>query len=109
MGGTGMEYGTDCLLSAGGCHVVTTVDSFGPGFNQKQGGFFATQIETYGVKIWFFPRGTEPSDIGAANPNPDAWGKPMMNYKATQCDMKNAFNKMSIVSLYSTLRTSKWL
>lgn len=57
-----------------GCSVTDASDvpSYGSAFNDNGGGVFATLIDAFGVRIWFFPRAEIPSDVQANTPNPPA-------------------------------------
>jgi hypothetical protein len=74
----------DCDVNAAnqptnaGCSIGDVSDlSFGAGFNNASGGVFATEWTSQFVKIWFFPRGTIPSDIASSTPTPqENWGTP---------------------------------
>ncbi len=103
LGGTGTNDGTNCLIAGGGCHVEAPVGTFGQSFNDQPGGggFLAARFETDGIKIWQFPRNSAPADISSDTPDPTKWGKPVMNYQATGCDMKTIFHKMQLVSSFN--------
>ncbi len=102
MGGTGTVRGTttplDCSLNGGGCGSDAPSGTFGDSFNNNGGGIWATQVESTGIKVWYFFQGNEPADIHGPNPDPTGWGKPMMNYAPNNCNVTSAFRKMKIVS-----------
>lgn len=56
--------------------------STGPAFNTAGGGIYAMERSLgstgNGVRVWFFPRGSEPSDLkdGSNSVNPSGWGTP---------------------------------
>ena len=79
-GGTVVPWATNCKLDGGpGCHANAPDGTYGDAFNAHQGGFYATQVEADGIKIWYFVRGTEPADIKGTNPDTTKWGKPTLN------------------------------
>ncbi|KAF2819908.1 hypothetical protein CC86DRAFT_251955, partial [Ophiobolus disseminans] len=98
VGGTGKTRNLDCAWGPGspGCGVDAQVGSFGESFNKNGGGIWATQLESDGIKVWFFPRGSEPADYLSGKPDPSTWGPPVMNFAPDNCDMK-MFRKMKIV------------
>ena len=58
-----------------GCGIVDGQEtkSYGDGFNDNNGGVFATLVDELGVRIWFFPRDKLPADITAHQPVPPCW------------------------------------
>lgn len=69
-----------------GCSIKTSnTNSYGTGFNSIGGGVYATEWTSNGILIWFFPRGSIPSDISSGSPNPSGWGLPMSKF-AGACD-----------------------
>jgi hypothetical protein len=80
-----------------GCGVVSKSNqTFGFGFNQAGGGVYATELLPNGaVTIWFFPAGSEPSDIAANNPEPSKW--PAANVAVAFEPCPGSFAKMQIV------------
>ena len=105
-GGTGTTRKFDCLAGNKnkvgddvGCGVNAPAGTFGSPFNQHKGGIWAVQVEAEGIKAWFFPHdGNVPSDALGANPDPSAWGKPVMNFAPATCNIKTAFQRMRIVN-----------
>ncbi|KAI4637939.1 hypothetical protein J4E83_000757 [Alternaria metachromatica] len=79
------------------CGVNGPEGSFGQAFNDNRGGIWAAQVEDDGIKAWFFPRGHEPSGWDSANPDPNTWGTPVMNFVGDGCDIRNTFKKMKII------------
>lgn len=52
---------------------------------------------TDGIKIFFFPRNSIPSDITAGAPLPDTWGKPLANWPASTCNPTQFFYQNSAI------------
>lgn len=79
-----------------GCQIKTDdTRTYGTGFNENKGGVYATEITSDFINIFFFPRGSLPSDISSASPDPSSWGKPMAVFKG-DCDIPATFKDMSI-------------
>jgi hypothetical protein len=53
--------------------------------------------DTSGIKIYFFPRGSIPSDISAGAPQPSKWPAPMANFPSTDCNPYQFFNTHSTI------------
>lgn len=80
-----------------GCQILMSNSaSYGTGFNQGQGGVYATEWTSTHISIWFFPRGAVPSDISSGTPNPGNWGQPAASF-AGGCDIDNFFSSHQIV------------
>jgi len=83
-----------------GCGVSTAnTNAFGAGFNRVGGGVYAMQWASSGIYVWFFQRGSIPSDITEENPNTMAWGTPMATFESGNggCDFNTAFQNHNIV------------
>mmetsp|Transcript_114169 Transcript_114169/g.286869 ORF Transcript_114169/g.286869 Transcript_114169/m.286869 type:complete len:566 (+) Transcript_114169:116-1813(+) len=100
---------SDCYIKADGqwlnqgCSQIGPADSMGPSFNARGGGTYAAQwapLDTGGgyFRTWFWPNGTEPADLIAGKPNPDAWGLPYSRYdlSPTSCPTSH-FKNMRLV------------
>lgn len=78
---TGSSTGTNCDVAAtgnAGCGVtVNKPNSYGTNFNNAGGGAYVMERSTDAIKVWFFPRGSYPSDLLSGNPNPCSWGEPV--------------------------------
>ncbi|RMD43330.1 hypothetical protein DV735_g1817, partial [Chaetothyriales sp. CBS 134920] len=81
-----------------GCSIVDTSNlTFGAGFNAAGGGVYATEWTSSFIKIWFFPRGSVPSDIASGNPQPQAsWGEPRSVFQ-DGLSLDDHFNNLQIV------------
>lgn len=102
--------GTDCAaLTTGnqGCGIrAATSNSFGAGFNANKGGIYAMKWDSTGVAVYFFPRGTEPSDITAGAPQPDNWGTAQARWPAASCDPFKFFNNHH--AIFDTTLCGQW-
>ncbi|KAK1057884.1 hypothetical protein LTR74_013798 [Friedmanniomyces endolithicus] len=80
-----------------GCSIGTTdTQSYGSGFNANNGGVYATNYDSSAISIYFFPRGSIPSDISSGSPNPSNWGKPLAQFQGG-CDIASKINDQQIV------------
>lgn len=80
-----------------GCAILTPNSaSYGAGFNEGQGGVYATEWTSSHISIWFFPRSAIPSDISTGTPNPSNWGSPVASFTGG-CDIDNFFESHQIV------------
>lgn len=80
-----------------GCSIGDKrTSSYGSGFNSNGGGVFATVWSTSSIDIYFFPRGSVPSDIGSGKPDPSSWGTPAAQYEGS-CDISSHFQSQQIV------------
>lgn len=80
-----------------GCQIVDpSTQSYGAGLNANNGGVFATQWTSAGISIWFFPRGSIPSDVSSGTPNPSGWGMPTAKFGGA-CDIGKRFKSQQIV------------
>lgn len=80
-----------------GCAVVSNVgSSYGTPFNLNNGGVFALEWTSSGIKIWNWPRNAIPGDISNGSPNPSNWGTPVANFGG--CNFDSFFKNLQIVS-----------
>ncbi|KAL2213581.1 tat pathway signal sequence [Sarocladium strictum] len=93
--------GTDCNAGNGnlGCGQQTNNNqNYGDGFNDVQGGVYATEWTTDFIAIWFFPRSAIPADITSGNPNPSSWGPPQARFNGGQgCNIDEHFYGHKII------------
>ena len=92
------------------------------GFNSNGGGVYAsmslqnmalliTKIDILvlvhwsndGISVYFFPRGSIPSDIQNGAPTPDSWGTPMAHWSSKTCDIAKFFK-----SHWVLINTTLW-
>ncbi|KAL9105314.1 MAG: hypothetical protein Q9227_009481 [Pyrenula ochraceoflavens] len=81
-----------------GCGIdSSSTASYGDGFNSANGGVYATEWTSNGISIYFFPRGSVPSDISGDNPDPTGWGLPAASFGSSSCDIDSHFKGLQIV------------
>jgi len=101
MQGTGKVLGSNCDVSAtgnAGCGISDPrQNSFGKGFNDNNGGVFATLWDDFGIKIWFFPRGSVPDDITAHSPDPSNWSEATASFSNDGCNTSQFFGSQTII------------
>lgn len=92
---TGKVITTDCWNetdSNAGCGVQGTVATMGAEFNANGGGVYATELRADGIRIWFFPRSSIPTDItNGTSPDPSTWGEALADFPKTHCDITSHF------------------
>jgi hypothetical protein len=75
-----------------GCGVTApSSTSYGTGFNNIDGGIYATQITPTSISIWFFPRNAIPTNLQ----DPTTWGAPQANFQG--CDVQSHFSNLQLV------------
>ncbi|KAK4896775.1 hypothetical protein LTR27_005369 [Elasticomyces elasticus] len=80
-----------------GCSIKTEdTQSYGSGFNDNNGGVYATEWTSSAISVYFFPRGSIPSDITSGSPMPSSWGKPLAQFQGG-CDIPDFFSEQQIV------------
>ncbi|KAI9328599.1 concanavalin A-like lectin/glucanase domain-containing protein [Zopfochytrium polystomum] len=99
---TGSTLTTSCVSPGSdnsGCGVrANTGNTYGAGFNSVGGGVYATEWTTSAIKVWFFQRGSVPSDIASGgNVTPANWGTPMAHFPLGGSCAASHFSNMQIV------------
>ncbi|KAK4983989.1 hypothetical protein LTR66_008638 [Elasticomyces elasticus] len=80
-----------------GCSIVAkNSNTYGTGFNAIQGGVYATEWTGSVISVYFFPRGSIPSDISRGSPDPSGWGTPLAQFQGG-CDISKKFKSQQIV------------
>lgn len=80
-----------------GCSAHTDAP-FGDLFNRGLGGVYATQWESSGIYIWFFPRNKIPVDISSGKPDTTKWGLPLVAFNGgSGCNIDSYFGNHEIV------------
>ncbi|KAG6919559.1 hypothetical protein DXG01_004222 [Tephrocybe rancida] len=102
--------GTDCAaITTGnqGCGIRSSSgNTFGAGFNNNGGGTYAMQWDSNGISIYFFPKGSEPSDLTNEKPLPDTWGPPTARWPADKCNPYQFFNNHH--AIFDTTLCGDW-
>ena len=86
-----------------GFSAPESFNSYGPRFNENQGGVYATEWTSDGISIWFFPRNEIPSDINCNSSTVDtsSWPSPVARFDGDDCDWASHFKDLNIVSVPS--------
>ncbi|MCJ1482109.1 hypothetical protein MMC06_002271 [Schaereria dolodes] len=90
-----------------GCSFTSqNTQSYGTGFNANNGGVYATEWTDSQINIWFFPRGSIPSDLSgdAGTPNPSGWPTPVASFQG--CNVDQYFNNQNII--FDTTFCGSW-
>jgi hypothetical protein len=101
--GTNGQPATNCYINAPnqnnnqGCGIEGNAGSYGDSFNNGQGGVYATEWTADHIQIFFFKRGSIPSDITADRPDPSGWGKPYAYFALGSACPANKFQNMNLV------------
>ncbi|KAJ8108247.1 hypothetical protein OPT61_g8304 [Boeremia exigua] len=94
LGQTGIQSQTDCAYDTNGslgCGVTDTrTRSYGTDFNANNGGYYVTEWQAEGIKIWFFPRGSEPKSLTSSEPDTSEFGLPAASFQG-DCDIEKRF------------------
>ncbi|RMZ91654.1 hypothetical protein DV736_g1089, partial [Chaetothyriales sp. CBS 134916] len=82
-----------------GCGVSdTSAANYGAAFNSNGGGVYAMDWTSGFIKLYFFPRGSIPSDISYGWPDPSNWGTPYAVFGGDGlCDIDANFADMRII------------
>lgn len=93
--------GLDCYSTLGCPQRGGGSKSYGTGFNNHGGGFFAMEWTSDSIEIWFFQRGDEPKDLTSDTPNTSEWGRPQGEFDPDAggggCKIDNHFRNLQIV------------
>ncbi|KAK5011729.1 glycoside hydrolase family 16 protein [Cryomyces antarcticus] len=90
--------GTD---SNAGCGVQGPQDTYGAALNSNGGGIYAMEWRSDGIRVWFFPRTSIPTDLVSSNdasPDPSSWGTALADFPSTDCDISSHFKNQSIIA-----------
>ncbi|KAI0367518.1 hypothetical protein BV20DRAFT_950139 [Pilatotrama ljubarskyi] len=90
-----------------GCGIRgNDANSYGAAFNKIGGGVYATLWDEDGIKTWFFPRSSIPSDLSSGAPQPTTWGTPMASFPASSCDPFKYFYQHT--AIFDTTLCGDW-
>ncbi|KAK0309485.1 hypothetical protein LTR01_004592 [Friedmanniomyces endolithicus] len=115
--GVNEQSGNAMTLHTGSGCSITNNDAFSgsistsncdvnaAGFNANNGGVYATEWTSSAISIYFFPRGSIPSDITSGSPEPSSWGKPLAQFQGG-CDIPSFFSNQQIV--FDTTLCGAW-
>ncbi|KAJ7139613.1 concanavalin A-like lectin/glucanase domain-containing protein [Mycena epipterygia] len=102
--------GTDCAAATSGnagCGMRSPSNvSFGAAFNGNGGGVYAMEWNSNGISVFFFERGSIPSDIDNDAPQPKTWGLPMAHWPAANCNPWTYF--YTHVAIFDTTLCGDW-
>lgn len=97
---------TNCYVNAYGqganigCGIIANQSNYGAALNQKNGGVYATEWTSKGIKMWFFWRNKIPRDITLGHPNPSSWGKPYALFQfGSNCAPSHFYRQQIIINL----------
>jgi len=80
-----------------GCQITTSnTQTYGSGFNSNNGGVYAVDYTSSAISIYFFPRGSIPSDISSGSPDPSGWSTPLAQFQGG-CDIDSMIYSQQIV------------
>ncbi|OCB91539.1 hypothetical protein A7U60_g1217 [Sanghuangporus baumii] len=97
---TGELVSTDCFNQTNGnqgCIVQVPGNSYGESFSSSGGGVYALNWNSSGLYMWFFPRGSIPSDLPTSTPNPDGWGLPVAAYPKSSCNTDQFIKAQTLI------------
>lgn len=91
-----------------GCGVsTTTANAYGTAFNNNGGGVYATQWESSGIYVWFWPYDQVPADVTAGAPVTGNWGLPVVAFNGGDgCTIDDFFSDQQIV--FDTTFCGQW-
>ena len=101
---TGNVLNTNCYNGTDdnqGCGVQGPSDSFGQTLNSNNGGVYAMELRSAGIRVWFFARASIPTSVGGpltSTPDPSTWGTPMADFPSTDCNIGSHFRNQSIIA-----------
>ena len=82
-----------------GCSQRGLAGTVGASFNQGGGGTYAAEWDPLAghMRVWFFPKGSEPEDVKDHAPNPELWGQPDFYFQITEACTADHFKNMKLV------------
>lgn len=80
-----------------GCSVTDESSlSYGDGFNDNDGGYFAMEWTNSWIRVWFFPNYAVPASITSGEPDVSMFGTPSANFQGS-CDIEEKFALHNII------------
>ena len=80
-----------------GCQIDTpNTATYGSQFNANGGGVYALEWTASAISIYFFQRGSIPSDISGGSPDPSSWGTPLAQFQGA-CNIPEFFKDNQLV------------
>ncbi|KAL8749892.1 MAG: hypothetical protein Q9184_006624 [Pyrenodesmia sp. 2 TL-2023] len=109
-----MHTGPGCTLAGSscqgalGCHIKPPgSNNYGTNFNNAGGGVYAMEWTSGYINVWFWPRGSVPSDALGANPSPSTWGAATASFVGgDNCNIDQHFQNNHIV--FTTTFCGDW-
>jgi hypothetical protein len=81
-----------------GCGIGMPAGTFGDAFNQNDGGVFATEVTSTGIKSWFFPRNALPQGVDFNDPqSTENWPKPNALWTAKDVNFDDYFKNLQMI------------
>ena len=82
-----------------GCSQRGLTGTVGPSFNEGGGGTYAAEWDPLAghMRVWFWPKGTEPEDAKGPTPNPESWGQPAFYFELGEACTADHFKNMKLV------------
>ncbi|KAF8901352.1 glycoside hydrolase family 16 protein [Gymnopilus junonius] len=85
-----------------GCGVkMRSSSSYGPDFNENDGGWFAMERTGEHISVWFWSRydPSVPAEVkwGSIHVNPMNWGIPAAHFPNTDCDLNKYFAENNLI------------
>ncbi|KAJ5623825.1 hypothetical protein N7510_000134 [Penicillium lagena] len=86
--------------SNSGCGVQGDRSTYGQVLNDQGGGIYALELRDAGIRAWFFPRDSIPTDITTSTgvPDPSTWGTALADFPSTECNIASHFRNQSIIA-----------
>ncbi|KAI0777300.1 concanavalin A-like lectin/glucanase domain-containing protein [Trametes elegans] len=97
---SGQIGAADCASNSGCTVKELKPNSYGAGFNQNNGGVWATKYDVDGIYIWFWSRADVPAELTGNDKVVDVskWGVPSAAFPATPlCDITKFFTPQQLV------------
>lgn len=89
----------DCNAETGhtGCSIETNdMTTYGDGFNNQSGGFYAMEWTNNVINMWHFPASSPPA-IDGETVDPTTWTKPLSSFDISTPGCQGAFKPQTIV------------